>query len=71
MIQMVSLGRGVCVLPEWLANYYCERLPLKKQRLGKNGIHKKLYLAMHHNDRQVSYINTFITVGKKVAHTLF
>ncbi len=75
MIQLVSLGRGVCVLPEWLAIHYCKKLqgstPLKTIRLGKQGIHKKLYLAMHHNDQDIPYIKKFINTGKEVAKHLF
>lgn len=75
MIQLVSLRRGVCVLPEWLATHYCKKLknkiPLKTIRLGKNGIHKKLYLAMHHSDQEIPYIKKFIHTGKEVASHLF
>ena len=75
MIQLVSLGRGVCVLPEWLATYYCKKLTgvtaLKTIKLGKKGIHKKLYLAMHHKDQEIPYIKKFISTGKEVASDLF
>lgn len=75
MIQLVSLERGVCVLPEWLATHYCKKLKssthLKTVRLGKQGIHKKLYLAMHHNDQDIPYIKKFINTGKEVARHLF
>jgi len=75
MIQLVSLGRGVCVLPEWLAIHYCKKLqrstPLKTVKLGKQGIHKNLYLAMHHNDQDIPYIKKFINTGKEVAKHLF
>ncbi len=75
MVQMVSLNRGVCVLHEWLANYYRDRnhqkIGLKTLKLGKKGIHTKLYLAMHHNDRNISYIEKFINVGKQTAQDLF
>ena len=75
MIQLVSLSRGVCVLPEWLAIHYCKKLqhstPLKTVKLGKQGIHKKLYLAMHHNDQDIPYIKQFINTGKEVAKHLF
>lgn len=71
MIQLVSLERGVCVLPEWLADYYCKRLTLKKLNLGKQGIHKQLYLAMHHDDQNISYIEKFITVSKDEATNMF
>ncbi len=75
MIQLVSLGRGICVLPEWLATYYCKKLKggaeLKTIKVGKKGIHKKLYLAMHQNNQEIPYIKKFINTGKKVASDLF
>jgi len=75
MIQLVSLNRGVCVLPEWLAKYYCKRSAkgkhLKTLQLGKQGIQKKLYLAMHNQDQDISYIQKFISVSKKEANNLF
>jgi len=75
MIQMVSLNRGVCVLPEWLADYYIQRAspnpPITKLTLGKSGIHKQLYLALHQQDRTIPYIQKFIQTGKKVADHLF
>ncbi len=75
MVQMVSLKRGVCILPEWLASYYCKRkdaqLKLTTLALGDKGIHKELFLAMHHVDRDIPYIKQFIEVGKKAAKDLF
>ncbi len=79
MLQMVALGRGVCVLPEWLARHAVESPQTKHQvkngmkmlKLGEQGIHKKLYLALHHDDREVTYIQTFIKRGKAVAAELF
>jgi len=75
MIQLISLNRGVCVLPEWLAEYYCNRSSdtnkLKTLRIGSSGIKKKLYLALHHNDGDIPYIKKFINVGKRIAEDLF
>ncbi len=70
MLQMVALGRGVCVLPEWLADDYVRKLDIQKLRIGKNGIQKKLFIALRNQDKCVSYINQFIVVGKKVANKL-
>lgn len=69
MIQLVSLNRGVCVLPEWLAQYYCKKAPKNKQlrilHLGKQGIQKKLYLAMHPNDQDIPYIENVYSSEQK------
>ena len=64
MVQMVASGRGVCVLPQWLAETYTKKLPVKAIRLGTAGIHKKLFLALRTKDKKVSYIEQFIKVGK-------
>ncbi len=70
MLQMVVLGRGVCVLPEWLADTYVEKLGVKKIRIGKDGMRKKLFVALRHKDREVSYINKFIVISKRTANSL-
>jgi LysR family transcriptional regulator for metE and metH len=55
--------RGVCVLPEWLADSYGLQYHVKKIRLGKKGIYKTLYAASKKEEKDVSYINTFIKLG--------
>lgn len=70
MLQMVNLERGVCVLPEWLADRYLNQLDICKRRIGKNGIHKKLFVALRQQDRNVSYINQFVALGKNMASKL-
>ena len=63
MIQMIAFNRGVCVLPEWLANEYCENLPLTTMRLGKKGIQKSLYAGIRNNDSDTSFIRGFIELA--------
>lgn len=70
IIQMVTLGRGVCVLPEWLAKKYIEETAVKKLHIGSKGIYKKLFIALRIKDERVPYIQKFITVGKKEANML-
>ncbi len=70
MLQMVALGRGVCVLPEWLADSYAKKIQIKKHRLGKQGIQKQLFVALRKQDRTVPYIRQFIQTGKKEASQL-
>ena len=42
MLQMVASGRGVAALPRWLAEEYCEKMPLAVVRLGRKGIAKQI-----------------------------
>lgn len=65
MVQMVALGRGVTVLPDWLAQTYTDRLPLQALRLGQNGIHKTLHAVVREKDAGVFYIQTFIEMGRR------
>ncbi len=67
MLQMTALQRGVCVLPEWLADIKNEDLKFSKIRIGKKGLYQKLYLAMREPDKTIPYIQKFIAVGQKTA----
>ncbi|MDR4517566.1 MAG: LysR family transcriptional regulator [Nitrosomonas sp.] len=71
MLQMTALNRGVCVLPEWLADIKNKNLRLKKIPIGKKGLSQRLYLAMRESDGAISYIQRFISVGRKTALTTF
>ncbi len=61
MLQMTALNRGVCVLPEWLADIKNKDLNLKKMQIGEQGLFQKLYLAMQEADKAIPYIQFFIT----------
>ncbi len=65
MVQMVGLGRGVTVLPSWLAEEYYNNLPVSTVRLGKQGLSKTLYAALREGDVDIHYMQTFICLGAK------
>ncbi len=65
MVQMVGLGRGVTVLPKWLAEEYCQTLSVSTLRLGGEGLTKTLFAAMREDDVGISYIQTFIDLAKQ------
>lgn len=67
MLQMTALNRGVCVLPEWLADLKMNHLKLKKIPIGRKGLAQRLYLAMRERDRSIPYIRKFMEVGQKAA----
>ncbi len=71
MLQMTALKRGVCVLPEWLADSKGDHFKLKKIQIGKNGLYQKLFLAMRISDKTTAYIRKFIAVGQKTANNSF
>jgi LysR family transcriptional regulator for metE and metH len=67
MLQMVAYNRGICVLPEWLANNAMKKLPVKQIKIGKTGMQKKLYVALREQDKDVPYLQQFISIGKEMA----
>ncbi len=67
MLQMTALNRGVCVLPEWLADIKNRDLNLKKIQIGDQGLYQKLYLAMREADKAIPYIRQFIAAGQNTA----
>ncbi|MBL4711461.1 MAG: LysR family transcriptional regulator [Gammaproteobacteria bacterium] len=71
MLQLVSLQRGVCALPEWLADDYSKSMQLKKLRIGKTGIHKELLIALRTSDQKIPYIKKFISIGGETANESF
>ncbi len=68
MLQMAALGRGVCVLPEWLTDIKIRSHHLKKIKIGKPGLNQKLYLALRESDQSISYIQKFIEIGRQSTH---
>jgi len=65
MVQMVALGRGVTVLPDWLAANYAQSLPVTTLRLGKKGISKTLFAAMREGEQETPYMREFIGLGQQ------
>lgn len=64
MLQMVEHGRGVAVLPEWLAKSYEKEFAIKICHLGDNGIYKTLYASVKKQDKEVPYLNDFIRLAQ-------
>lgn len=64
MLQMVASNRGVAALPRWLAEEYCEKLPLAVVRLGKGGIAKQIYLGIRESDEAIEYLRAFIDLAR-------
>ncbi len=68
MLQLVALGRGVCVLPEWLADEAIAELGLVKKA---TGIDKQLLLAMREEDSEIGYMRRFVETGRDLAARYF
>lgn len=67
MLQLVAAGRGVCTLPDWLAQRYVQQHPLRTWRLGARGVHKWLHLVVRKNDVRVNYIQDFVRIAQQPA----
>ncbi len=65
IVQMVGLSRGVTALPRWLAEEYCQKLPVCIVGLGKSGIMKTLFAAMRQDDVEISYMQRFVSLSKR------
>ncbi|MBA5248420.1 MAG: LysR family transcriptional regulator [Gammaproteobacteria bacterium] len=64
MLQMTALGRGVCVLPEWLADEFIKKMSVKKIQIGKQKLDQKLFAVGRQQDKEINYIQCFIDIGK-------
>ena len=65
MLQMVAGNRGVAALPRWLVATYGERFDVVAIPLGKNGIHKQIYLGAREKDLHTEYLHSFFQLSRK------
>lgn len=68
MLELISQGRGLALLPEWLS------IPAEgviKSPAGEQGMRKELYIALRRNDGDIAYIRRFIAIGKAAAEQQF
>lgn len=70
IFQMVAADRGVAALPKWLALQYAKNLPIQIVRLGKAGIHKRIYLGYRKSEQHDRHINTFLALAKNTSELL-
>ncbi len=63
MVQMVSLNRGITVLPDWLADNYRRQLPVSILR-PSTGITKTLFAATRQQDVAIPYIHRFVELAR-------
>ena len=60
MVQLVAANRGVCTLPDWLAERYRAQYDLKVLSLGETGVAKTLYLIYRAADAGIDYLADFV-----------
>ncbi len=66
MLKLTEVQRGVCVLPQWLADNKNTKNKLTTIAISKKGLHKQLFLAMREKDQDINYIKRFINIGQSV-----
>ncbi len=65
MMQMVASGRGVTALPRWLVEEYASKLDVVPLRLGKQGIHKNIFLGIRETDMAIDYLRAFVDLARQ------
>lgn len=65
MLQMVASGRGVTALPRWLVEEYASKLDVVPVRLGKEGIHKHIYVGIREADMDIDYLRAFVELARQ------
>ncbi len=68
MFQLAALGRGVCVLPEWLVDKHISDMRLKTVPIGVDRLFKKLFVALRKKDDAISYVQQFILIAQHSAN---
>lgn len=64
MLQMVASGRGVAALPRWLVEEYAGKLDVTAVRLGKQGVHKQIFLGIRKREADIDYLRGFVALAR-------
>jgi len=70
MFQMVASGRGVAALPRWLVDEYASKLNVVPVKLGKQGIHKQIFLGIREGDSDIDYVNAFLDMARNARNSI-
>ncbi|WP_134682384.1 LysR substrate-binding domain-containing protein [Paracoccus ravus] len=60
MLQLVSAGRGVTVLPDWLVRNDGQDMAIATLHIGPAGLHKSINLGTRIEDAGIDYVSAFI-----------
>lgn len=64
MLQMVASGRGVAALPRWLVEEYADKLDVTAVRLGRQGVHKQIFLGIRKREADIDYLSGFVALAR-------
>lgn len=65
MVQLVTTGRGVCALPNWVLAEYVDKGLISVKSAGEKGIWPTLYAALRDTDLDLPYVQDFIVSAKE------
>ncbi len=65
MLQLIAIGRGVAVLPDWVLRERTEKTRLATRPLGAEGLFGTLYAALRRNDVKLPYIEDFLRLARQ------
>lgn len=65
MVQLVTTGRGVCALPNWVLSEYVDKGLINVKSAGEKGIWPTLYVALRDSDLELPYLQDFIASAKE------
>ncbi len=66
ILLLVGANKGVSVLPDWVLKNTAETSQIIQRPLTKHGIHRKLYAAVRKRDSAKLYVETFLSLSKKI-----
>jgi len=64
MLQLVSAGRGIAVLPDWLIAEMGQGQNLAALRIGRRGLHKSIHLGLRKRDTDLGYLRGFCDIAR-------
>ena len=67
ILQLVASRRGIAALPGWAVQNYLETGYVLGKRIGKNGLHAKLYAVTSQQFGELAYIKDFIETVRAVS----
>ncbi len=67
ILQLVASGRGVAALPGWTVQQYLDRNYVTWKRVGKTGLHSRLYAATTSAAAGLAYMSEFVRTMREVS----
>ena len=64
IVELTASGRGVSCLPNWAYDEYVDFSPVKKLKIGDDGISQTLYIACRAEDKDSAIVQDFVRLSK-------